>query len=695
MGMSQINWDSLYSAGTVDYRNPSEPDPGDTVTLRFRTKKQDVDSVELYLEKDRSTVEMVRVSSDAWFDYYQTKIVAGVDKICYAFLIHKGEETLRFNRLGVSDVAGEAFDFTILPGFHVPSWLKGAVMYQIFVDRFYDGDPTNNVVNDEYIYLGHAAESEPWDAPIAPLDVYRFYGGDLAGVMKKLDYIANLGVEVIYFNPLFVSPSNHKYDIQDYEHIDPHYGRIVRDGGSRVEPWEDDNARATKYSIRTASRENLTASDQLFVELVGACHKRGIRVIIDGVFNHCGSFNKWMNKSSFYNYKDQSNAYAAGAYQLKSSPYHDYFAFSDDSDAAWPNNNTYEKWWGNDTLPKLNYEGSTALEDAILKIGRKWVSSPFNVDGWRLDVAADLGHSAEYNHSFWQRFRTEVKSANPDAVILAEHYGDPASWLQGNEWDTIMNYDAFMEPVTWFLTGMEKHSDADNPGLFGDGGAFFGSMKYHMARMPESSVLSSMNELSNHDHSRFLTRTNRTVGRIGTMGSKAADEGVSIPLFRLGAMMLMTWPGAPTIYYGDEIGMTGWTEPDSRRPFPWGHENLELQEYHRYLISIHKHFLPMREGALIQLACGRDYIVYGRMLGQKVAVIVIHTGDLKLTLDIPMWIVGITDDIEINRVMLTNAHGYNVGKTTRHTTNGLLTCHLDPFAGKIYVADLSGKPPVV
>lgn len=213
--------------------------------------------------------------------------------------------------------------------------------------------------------------------------------------------------------------------------------------------------------------------------------------------------------------------------------------------------------------------------------------------------------------------------------------------------------------------------------------------------MPESSVLSSMNELSNHDHSRFLTRTNRTVGRIGTMGSKAADEGVSIPLFRLGAMMLMTWPGAPTIYYGDEIGMTGWTEPDSRRPFPWGHENLELQEYHRYLISIHKHFLPMREGALIQLACGRDYIVYGRMLGQKVAVIVIHTGDLKLTLDIPMWIVGITDDIEINRVMLTNAHGYNVGKTTRHTTNGLLTCHLDPFAGKIYVADLSGKPPVV
>ena len=149
-----------------------------------------------------------------------------------------------------------------------------------------------------------------------------------------------------------------------------------------------------------------------------------------------------------------------------------------------------------------------------MNIARKWVSPPYNIDGWRLDVAADLGHSEEYNHEFWKKFRKAVKESNPNAIILAEHYGNPKEWLKGNQWDTVMNYDAFMEPVTWFLTGMEKHSDDFRLDLLGNAGAFWSAMHYHTASMAMPSWQCAMNELSNHDHSRFLTRTNHRVGRV-------------------------------------------------------------------------------------------------------------------------------------------------------------------------------------
>ena len=199
---------------------------------------------------------------------------------------------------------------------------------------------------------------------------------------------------------------------------------------------------------------NLEASNELFRRVVEEAHRRGMKVILDGVFNHCGSFNKWMDREGLYT---DRNIYEPGAYLSEDSPYRDYFAFTDER--SWPKNTTYEGWWGYDTLPKLNYEESETLYQYILKVAKKWVSAPYNADGWRLDVAADLGHSPEVNHKFWQDFRDAVKEANPNAIVLAEHYGDASAWLQGNEWDTIMNYDAFMEPLTWFLTGMEKHSD--------------------------------------------------------------------------------------------------------------------------------------------------------------------------------------------------------------------------------------------
>ena len=294
-------------------------------------------------------------------------------------------------------------------------------MYQIFVDRFCNGDPTNDVEDREYFYIGDmASRVRDWGKVPAVMGVREFYGGDLQGIMDKLDYLQDLGVDVIYLNPIFVSPSNHKYDIQDYEYVDPHYGKIVEDmDDGLLNEGDRENAHARKFIKRVTDKRNLEASNELFAKLVEEIHKRGMKVILDGVFNHCGSFNKWMDRERIY---ENQEGYPKGAYISADSPYRYYFNFYDEN--RWPYNPTYDGWWTHDTLPKLNYEASRDLYDKILEIGKKWVSAPYNVDGWRLDVAAELGHSIGVNHQFWKDFRKSVKKANPEAIILAEHYGD-------------------------------------------------------------------------------------------------------------------------------------------------------------------------------------------------------------------------------------------------------------------------------
>ena len=201
-------------------------------------------------------------------------------------------------------------------------------------------------------------------------------------------------------------------------------------------------------------------------------------------------------------------------------------------------------------------------------------------------MAADLGLTPEFNHLFWKEFRRRVKAVNPDVLIIAEHYGNPAPWLGGDEWDTVMNYDAFMDPLSFFLTGVEKHSDYRRDDLYQNGMAFFGTIFEAMSHMPTPSVYCAMDELDNHDHSRFMTRTNGRIGRLNTVGGEAADEDIHPEVFREAAVIQMTWPGAPTIYYGDEAGLTGWTDPDNRRTYPWGHEDEALIEFYRALAKL-------------------------------------------------------------------------------------------------------------
>ena len=644
---------ALFSDATKDYRNPPECDPGDSVALRLRTGKYNVNKA--YLCTDNGEYRMERVDSDNLFDYYEASVTVSEKILSYYFKVETAHGAVcYYNQIGASRELNQYYNFRIIPGYKVPSWAKGAVMYQIFVDRFANGRPQNNVLDDEYNYIGeHVNEVKDWYKYPEPMGVREFYGGDLQGVWDKLDYLENLGVDVIYFNPLFVSPSNHKYDIQDYDYIDPHIAMIVSDEGEVLAPGDHDNTHATRYIDRVTNRRNLEASNIYFAQLVEEIHKRGMKVIIDGVFNHCGSFNKWMDRERIY---ENQEGYPKGAYVSADSPYRNFFSFNDPN--AWPYNTSYDGWWAHDTLPKLNYEGSRELYDYILRVGQKWVSAPYNVDGWRLDVAADLGHSNDFNHQFWKDFRKAVKAANPNAIILAEHYGNPEGWLKGDEWDTVMNYDAFMEPLTWFLTGMEKHSDEYREDLLGNSEAFIGAMKTHMRALHMSALQTAMNELSNHDHSRFLTRTNHRVGRISYAGPEAASEGVNPAVMREAVVMQMTWPGAPTVYYGDEAGVCGFTDPDNRRTYPWGHEDQELIAFHREMIRIHKRYPVFREGSVQMLEWRENVLAYARTDQNQRIVVIINNSDALEEVTVPVWQAEIPMRGRMRRLMYSYHEGY-------------------------------------
>lgn len=657
---------AIFSDTTEEYVTPACIKASDHVTIRIRTLHKSASQVLLIAGEQVVTMTIAPKGKNIkGFDYYEYSFTMGECAFSYYFKITIDEEIYIYDARGIVEDTAEEYAFRLIPGFVTPDWAKGGVFYQIYVDRFFNGDKTNDVLSGEYKYLDQLTQHKEWHEDIDS-GLTEHFGGDLQGVIDKLDYLKDLGVDVIYLNPIFVSPSNHKYDTADYDYVDPHFGVIKEDEGRLLSDSKSDNVSATRFISRVTSKENLEASNSLFSKLTSEAHQRGIKVILDGVFNHCGSFNKWMDAERIY---ENADGYEKGAYVDKNSPYNSFFTF--DSEGKWPYNEEYDSWWGYKTLPKLNYK-SEELYNYILKIGAKWVSEPYNADGWRLDVAADLGPDEDTNHRFWTDFRKSVKQANPDAIIIAEHYGDPSAWLKGDEWDTVMNYDAFMEPVTWFLTGMEKHSDEYREELKDNQNVFWESMKACSARFATPSLQVAMNELSNHDHSRFLTRTTNKVGRVKDLGAEMATRGASKAVLREAVMMQMTWPGAPTIYYGDEAGLGGFTDPDCRRPYPWGDEDKELIEYHRDMIKIHKEHDELSTGSLIPVPTPKGTVAYGRKKGDDVSLVIINNMPVAMEYKLPVWMLGIGTGRKYNTLIATNADGYSTGGKAVRDKKGIL-----------------------
>ena len=650
--------DSVCSDETIYFRNPVEPCSTDFVEIFLQVAKENVKRVylcteeKIFLMRKKETVEAL--------DRYSVLLPPTEKPVRYFFALEHFDGISYYGKNGVTDTIPETqWQFYILRDFVTPNWAKGSVMYQIYVDRFCNGNLDNDVRTGEYCYLKQdVVGQKDWSAPIGENDFCCFYGGDLDGVLQKLDYLADLGVEVLYLNPIFVSPSSHKYDIQDYEHIDPHFGRIVKDG---TLPSEN------IYKIRTTSKENLEASDALFAKLVEQAHQKGIRILIDGVFNHCGAFHKWL---------DKENLYQNGAFQNQKSPYHDYF--------YWQEDGSYEGWWGYDNHPKLNVDKSKNLYQTLLDIGKKWVSPPFCADGWRLDVAADLAKSETTNHQFWKDFRSAVKTTHHDTLILAEHYGNPDGWLQGDQWDSIMNYDAFMEPVSWFFTGVSKHSTEYKPDLYNDTKIFWQTMKETMRKLPIQSCMVAMNQLSNHDHSRFLTRTNQKIGRLHTDGAEMAEQGTQKAVLREAVLFQMTWLGAATIYYGDEAGLAGWTDPDNRRTYPWGNEDVNLIAYHKALIAIRKHSSALRMGATKIFDTPQGVLAYGRFDAKEKMVVLCNNTAQKMNLKLPVWEMGSALQGHLQLQIVTDTKGFSQKQQMVEIIDGMACFALSPQSAMLW-----------
>lgn len=675
-----LNREGFFSDESSMYRIPVEPKAYERVQIRFRAPKNQIDQVSLVCGTQEITME--KEYENGRFIYYTTFLFVEEEMVTYYFRILCEDRYYYYTRIGLNNNLDRYHMFSIKPDFKTPHWAKGAVMYQIFVDRFANGERENDVRDQEYYYLGeYVKQVKDWDTLPELMDVRRFYGGDLQGVWEKLDYLQELGVEVLYLNPIFVSPSNHKYDIQDYNYVDPHFTVSPWETGGLLETGEVENSKASFYQSRVANKKNLEASNQFFIKFIEEVHRRGMKVILDGVFNHSGSFHYWLDREGIYKGRE---GFLSGAYQDKNSPYHDYYSFQEEG--GWPNNESYDKWWGNETLPKLNYEGSSKLYEEIMTIAKKWVSPPYHADGWRLDVAADLGHSEEFNHQFWKDFRKSVKEGNEQAVILAEHYGNPLPWLQGEEWDSIMNYDGFMDPISWFLTGMEKHSDRFREDLLGNSEAFWKEMIRPFGDRFLSSVYVSMNQLSNHDHSRFLTRTNQKVGRAETLGSQAASQGIRKEIYREAVVLQMTWPGSPTIYYGEEVGLCGFTDPDSRRTFPWGREDQELLKFYKDVIKIHKEHEVLLSGSLSILHGGKHVISYGRFQEESQIVVVINNQESEAILRIPVWLTGVLDESFMIRLLSSDKNGYTCDEKIYEVVEGYLSLKMGSYEAIILKA---------
>ena len=465
-----------------------------------------------------------------------------------------------------------------------PDWVADAVFYQIFPDRFASSDGVKK-----------PGPLEPWDA--APT-FNGFKGGDLLGIVERLDYLSDLGITALYLTPIFASASNHRYHTYDYYRVDP-----------------------------------LLGGDEAFHELLDACHARGMRVVLDGVFNHSGRgfwpFHHVVENgagSPYVNwfYVDR-DALAAGRTLRPYPSAEEQHRLADATTSeqhrqgdASLNVLGYRAWWDIPALPKLN-TNNPQLREHLLGAAEHWLR--FGIDGWRLDVAEEI------DAGFWREFRQRVRAVNPDAYIVAEIWRENPEWVSGDTFDALMNYP-LTEALLSFAAARQldmglvatQHEYRENVRPT-DGPSFAARLEHLVSMYRPEAIRSQLNLLGSHDTPRFLTVASGDVASL-----------------RLALLAIMTLPGAPCIYYGDEIGMQGRQDPDNRRAFPRddrGAWDSSLLDCCRAAIALRRAQPVLRHGEYRTLAADGDAVAYGRLMPDTQAVVVLNAGEYPARLTIP------------------------------------------------------------
>ena len=479
-----------------------------------------------------------------------------------------------------------------------PAWVSDAIFYQIFPDRFARSERVPKPSN-----------LEPWDTPPSR---HGFKGGDLLGVVEQLDYLADLGVTAIYLNPIFQSTANHRYHTHDYYQVDP----IL--GGNRA--------------LRS---------------LLDSAHERGMRVILDGVFNHASR--------SFF----QFNHIAENG---PASPYADWFIIENYPLRPYhapKGKHGYKAWWNLPALPKLNVS-TPAVREFLWDVATHWIE--FGADGWRLDVPSEIDDDL-----FWQEFRQRVKAVNPEAYIVGEIWHDASHWLQGDQFDAVMNYPVARACLGHFVGDRLWHKEVARSAYQQidtlDAQGFSTEIDRVLGLYPRPVTEVQFNLLGSHDTPRFKTL--------------ASGDNTC---YRLATLFQMTYPGAPCIYYGDEIGMEGRHDPDCRRGFPWDEElwDQELRADVQRCISLRKAYPALRRGDLTWLLARDGIVAYMRRLEGEVVVVVLNSNRSPVKLS-----------LSVEGHLEEGAHVHEVWEGTRLRVCGgkLGVLHVPGRSGSVLVAE--------
>lgn len=504
-----------------------------------------------------------------------------------------------FFRLETADGAqelscgSEPFQLTVYEAAnHWPDWYGEGVSYQIFPDRF-----RRTHISDASKMVGKRQVHTDWNAPMLyearqeePQWCYDFYGGNLRGITEKLDYLQSLSVGTLYLCPIFESSSNHRYNTADYRRIDPMLG-----------------------------------NEADFRLLCAEAHKRGIRVMLDGVFNHSGHDSRYFNALGFYD--------EPGAAQSKDSPYYPWYHFQ-----RWPD--LYDAWWGIPSMPAAN-ELNDSYADFIVRgedsVVRHWLR--LGADAWRLDVADELPDE------FIAMIRSAMEEEKPDSFLLGEVWEDGSNkiaysrrrrYLLGRECHGLMNYP-FRRAALEYLRG-------------GDAADFFDSMETLREHYPPKTFYSLMNFLSTHDTPRMLTllgvrpedspeeKADRAAFRLSAEQRTLAEERL-----RLGVLLLYCFPGSPLLYYGDEAGMEGFEDPFNRGTYPWGGEDPDLLQFHRKAGALRSSRVSLRKGDLRYVTAAEHILAFTRSFEGETTLLALNAGDTAVTLALP-WGGSLAED---------------------------------------------------
>lgn len=589
---------TVYSDSTKHFVSKPYPRKGDTIQISLRVKENPI-LQQIFLRYKKQGVEIVEEMTKTetlnGLAYYQADALCLDDYLSYQFYLTTKEAIYFYTQAGISDyLPDDSHNFKIYTDYDAPEWLSQTVFYQIMPDRFANGRPEIGITAEQFTYNGKSPKPMRWeDQPLEYADVFAmdFYGGDLWGIIDHLDYLQELGVNGIYLNPIFTSPTHHKYDALDYFEIDPSLG-----------------------------------GEEALIALSQAIHHRGMKLVLDISINHTSSSSKWFNKTcEFY---DKS----VGAYHNPDAPEREFF-FIDEQ-------NNYKSWFGLETMPQLNY-GSQRLRDIIYRnedsVLKKYLKEPFNIDGWRFDVADVMARNdvLDVYHEVWREIYQEIKATKKDAAIIAEEWADAWEMYDAKQWDSTMNYFQAARPLREFAGTcdlfLERQPDLAKINYPKTARHLGRRILQFMTKVPSQIQYQMFNLINSHD-----------VPRLYHMDGVAfaGYQGASICLFGL--------PGATNIWYGDEqlLGGHHKSNEGTRYPMNWSRELTQQEKdcYQLYqtLCRLKTTEESLQTGGFRILRMTEQVIVFARFTREACYLFVWSQSEQEEQIDITALDLGMT-----------------------------------------------------